>query len=203
MRPTLQYIIEKFDYYNKLCFSGQLQRPPIRLNTRYSTMGITKGKQRIDSNGLPYWSDLSIEISVRRDLPEYEYIDTLVHEMIHYYIFSNNLVDDSPHGTLFRRKMDEITQKYGKKYYIQKKMPAACQFWAAIPPKNTSPASKTPNLPFLGENLTKFDNILGVDFSHIGVIIRVSLGDTGRIKKGGLDHENQQVQRHQEGYRAP
>ena len=113
MRPTLQYIIEMFDYYNKLCFGGQLQRPPIRLNTRYSTMGITKGKQRIDSNGLPYWSDLSIEISVRRDLPEYEYIDTLVHEMIHYYIFSNNLVDDSPHGTLFRRKMDEITQKYG------------------------------------------------------------------------------------------
>ena len=113
MKPTLQYIIEKFDYYNKLCFDGLLQRPPIRLNTRYSTMGITKGKQGIDANGLPCWSNLSIEISIRRDLPEYEYTDTLLHEMIHYYILSNNLVDDSPHGTLFHRKMDEIIQKYG------------------------------------------------------------------------------------------
>lgn len=113
MRPTLQYIIEKFDYFNKLCFDGQLQRPPIRLNTRYATMGMTRGEQRIDTNGHSYWTNLCIEISVRRDLPEYEYVDTLVHEMIHYYILSNNLVDDSPHGILFHKKMDEIIKKNG------------------------------------------------------------------------------------------
>lgn len=113
MRPTLQYILDKFDYYNHLCFDGQLQRPPIRLNTRYGSMGLTRGKRQIGPDGSTFWTDLSIEISVRRDLPEIEYIDTLVHEMIHYYIFSNNLQDDSPHGTLFRQKMEEITRRHG------------------------------------------------------------------------------------------
>lgn len=113
MRPTLDYIIEKFDYYNQLCFDGKLQRPPIMLNTRYSAMGQTGGQGQIDEKGKIHWTDLRIEISVRRDLPEYEYIDTLIHEMIHYYIMSNDLEDDSPHGTLFRQKMSEITNKYG------------------------------------------------------------------------------------------
>ena len=113
MRPTLQYILDKFDYYNHLCFDGQLKRPPIRLNTRYGSMGLTQGRWNVASDGTTSWTDLSIEISVRRDLPEMEYIDTLVHEMIHYYILSNNLQDDSPHGKLFHRKMEEITRRHG------------------------------------------------------------------------------------------
>ena len=113
MRPTLDFIIERFDYYNQLCFDGKLQRPPIRINTRYAEMGVTKSEVVLDENGKSYSIRHSIEISVRRDLPEYEYIDTLVHEMIHYYILSNHLKDDSPHGTLFRKKMEEITNKYG------------------------------------------------------------------------------------------
>ncbi len=113
MRPTLQYILDKFDYYNRLCFAGQLKRPPIRLNTRYASMGLTKGRRINAPDGKSYWTDLSIEISIRRDLPEIEYIDTLVHEMIHYYILSNNLHDDSPHGSLFHQKMEEITRKHG------------------------------------------------------------------------------------------
>ena len=113
MRPTLKYITEKFDYYNKLCFDGKLQRPPIKLNTRKAKMGITRFV--IESDGVDNYSfvDIIIEISVRQDLPEEEYIDTLIHEMIHYYILSNKLVDDSPHGSLFRAKMDEIISKYG------------------------------------------------------------------------------------------
>ncbi len=113
MIPTLEYIIDKFDYYNQLCFDGTLKRPPIRLNTRYATMGATRGEMRLEPGGKAYWTNITIEISVRRDLPEYEYTDTLVHEMIHFYIMSNNLEDNSPHGTLFHQKMEEITQKYG------------------------------------------------------------------------------------------
>ena len=44
MRPTLDYIVERFDYFNQLCFGGELQRPPIKLNTRYATMGYTSGE---------------------------------------------------------------------------------------------------------------------------------------------------------------
>lgn len=113
MRPTLQYFIEKFEFYNQLCFGGKLTIPPIRLNTRKAIMGVTKGQCHIDERGNGHWENISIEISVRMDLPEYEYIDTLVHEMIHYYIMSNNMTDDSPHGSLFRAKMEEITRKHG------------------------------------------------------------------------------------------
>ncbi|MBO4550403.1 MAG: SprT-like domain-containing protein, partial [Bacteroidaceae bacterium] len=110
---TLDYITERFDFFNRLCFDGKLQRPPITLNTRYSQMGATKCKVVLDKDGKPYNTDFSMEISIRRDLPEEEFTDTLLHEMIHYYIIYNNLQDDSVHGTLFRQKMDEITTKYG------------------------------------------------------------------------------------------
>lgn len=113
MRPTLQQVKEKFDFYNKLCFDGKLPTPPIKLNMRYEEMGVTKAHAVYHEDGSITYENLSIEISVRRDLPEIEYIDTLVHEMIHYYIFVNNLQDTSTHGKIFRAKMKEITDKYG------------------------------------------------------------------------------------------
>lgn len=113
MRPTLDYITERFDYFNRLCFGGQLRRPPIKLNTRHASMGLTRGRLTTDEDGKSHWEDLRIEISVRHDLPEYEYTDTLVHEMIHYHIMSADLEDDSPHGTLFRQKMEEISRQHG------------------------------------------------------------------------------------------
>lgn len=113
MRPTLEYIKEKFDYYNKLCFGGTLPVPPIGLNMRYGEMGITRFRTVVEQDGRYSNTDFSIEISIRRDLPEEEYIDTLVHEMIHYYIAYNNIEDDSPHGTVFQQKVHEITNAYG------------------------------------------------------------------------------------------
>ena len=115
MRPSLEYIKEKFEYYNNLCFEGKLPMPPIRLNMRYGQMGVTKWKTIEESDGTTNNYDISIEISIRRSLPEEEYIDTIVHEMIHYYIAYNNIKDDSPHGTMFMRKMQEITNTYGVK----------------------------------------------------------------------------------------
>lgn len=118
MRPTLDYIKNKFDYYNQLCFDGTLPVPQIRLNMRYGQMGVTKSKFTITPDGTIHNEDISIEISIRRDLPEEEYIDTLVHEMIHYYIAYNDVVDDSPHGSVFCQKMQYITDTFGIKITI-------------------------------------------------------------------------------------
>lgn len=118
MRPTLDYIKEKFDYYNKLCFDGKLPMPPIKLNLRYGQMGVTRSRLVQTETGKWHNTDLSIEISIRQDLPEEEYIDTLVHEMIHYYLAYNDVFDDSPHGTAFRQKMQQITKEYGVKVTI-------------------------------------------------------------------------------------
>lgn len=113
MRPSLDYIKEKFEFYNKLCFDGKLPMPPIKLNMRYGQMGITKFQIIQTSDGNIRLENISIEISIRQDLPEEEYIDTIVHEMIHYYIAYNNIIDDSPHGTVFMEKMNHIMNTYG------------------------------------------------------------------------------------------
>lgn len=118
MRPTLDYIKEKFDFYNKLCFDGTLPMPPISLNLRYGQMGVTSFRLEKNRDGKWHHTDLSIEISIRLDLPEEEYIDTLVHEMIHYYLAYNDIFDDSPHGTEFCRKMQSITEKHDIKITI-------------------------------------------------------------------------------------
>ena len=118
MRPTLQYVVEKFNYYNKLCFNNELPTIPIKLNLRYAQMGVTKFNTVRNSDNTISNTNFSMEISVRMDLPEEEYIDTIVHEMIHYYIGYNNIIDNSPHGHVFKSIMNEITRKYGLKISI-------------------------------------------------------------------------------------
>lgn len=109
MRPNAKYLYDKFDYFNNLCFSGKLKRPEIRLNTRLDSVGLT----RMISDPLTGEREIWIEISVRKDLPEEEYIDTLLHEMIHYYIISFDITDDAPHGTRFQSEMNRIINDYG------------------------------------------------------------------------------------------
>lgn len=108
MRPNLEYLYSQFHYYNSLCFNGRLSTPEIRLNTRRASLGVTKCVTDCKTGREKLW----IEISVRFDLPEEEYIDTLVHEMIHYYILSNHIVDDGPHGSVFQAEMKKINQEY-------------------------------------------------------------------------------------------
>lgn len=117
MIPTLQYICDTFDKYNQLCFGGQLTRPPIILNTRYGSLGQTRRTLSKDAQGNVI-KNITIEISVRRDLPEYEYIDTIVHEMIHYYILVNDIADDSPHGHVFQSIEKRINEQCGMRLAI-------------------------------------------------------------------------------------
>lgn len=119
MRPTLRYIEEKFSYFNQLCFEGALPMPPIKLTMRRLEMGLTRCKKTKAADGRWHYYDFSIEISVRDDLPEEEYIDTLVHEMIHYYLAYNDITDDAPHGTAFREKMQWITNTFGIRVTIE------------------------------------------------------------------------------------
>ncbi len=112
MRATLDYVREKFDYYNQLCFEGKLPRPEFAINSRYQSLGLTCTEWKQEADGTKK-ECFRIEISNRMDLPEVEYIDTIVHEMIHYYIEYNHIKDDSPHGLVFHAKMKELTEQYG------------------------------------------------------------------------------------------
>lgn len=114
MRPTLQYIREKFGYYNQLCFDGKLPELTFRFIDRKGCMGRTV----CEINPLSGKRYFEIQISVRFDLPEEEYIDTLIHEMIHYYIMFYDLKDNGVHGDLFKSIMTRITTTYGVRITI-------------------------------------------------------------------------------------
>lgn len=113
MRPTQEYLNERFAYYNRLCFGGLLPVVPLQLNTRFSQMGVTRWHTVRQPDGSSVATDVSIEISVRHDRTAEDYDNTLVHEMIHLYILANRLDDDSPHGRLFRAKQAELNSRYG------------------------------------------------------------------------------------------
>jgi len=59
-------------------------------------------------DGTWHYFGFVFRISTVIDLPEREVEDTILHEMIHYYILSNQMQDTSAHGEIFMRMMKDI-----------------------------------------------------------------------------------------------
>ena len=112
MRPTVEYLQKQFTFLNNQCFEGKLKPVNIVLSNASTFLGrlcfVRKrvwGKVRL--------SDFLIRISVRYDMEESVIIDTLLHEMIHYYIASSNIKDTSSHGEVFQKIMNALNARFG------------------------------------------------------------------------------------------
>lgn len=115
MTPTVEYLEERFDTFNEMCFEGALPRIPIKLSGGRSFIGRLQYKPVRDWRGRTVRrEDFVIRISTRFDLPEAEVEDTLIHEMIHYWIAWKGIQDTSTHGREFRRLMKEINERHGR-----------------------------------------------------------------------------------------
>ena len=122
MIPTVEYLEERFDTFNELCFEGALPRVPIKLSGARSFVGRLTWRPVRDWRGrIVRREDFVIRISRRFDLPEAEVEDTLIHEMIHYWIGWKGIADTSTHGRQFRAKMKEINSLYGRHLTISHK----------------------------------------------------------------------------------
>ena len=109
MKPTVSYIQSRFDEFNARFFAGALPPVPIKLSHAKSFLGkLTFVKHRKWLFGDWTYSNFVLRINARIDLPEELIEDTILHEMIHYYIAVNQLRDTSTHGKLFRREMTRI-----------------------------------------------------------------------------------------------
>ena len=95
MKPTVDFIREHFELYNRMMFGGTLTVPPIHLTNARTYMGMLTYKRRVGLFGGKRFSDFALRISRRFDYSEAELQDTLIHEMIHYYIAVNQLKDGS------------------------------------------------------------------------------------------------------------
>lgn len=122
MTPTLDYIRQKFNEFNRLCFKGELPDVPIRLSNARTFLGQLAYKKRRTWTGKIEYYDYVLKISTRVDMPEREVEDTILHEMIHYYIKVNNIKDSSTHGRVFRQIMNSINSRFGRNITVSYKL---------------------------------------------------------------------------------
>ena len=109
MVPTIPYIQSRFDEFNARFFAGALPPVPIKLSNARTFLGkLTFTIRRKWLFGEWTYSNFVLRINTRFDLPEQLIEDTILHEMIHYYIAVNQLRDTSTHGRLFRQEMKRI-----------------------------------------------------------------------------------------------
>ena len=109
MIPSIYYIQSCFDEYNALFFDNSLPPIPIKLSSARTFLGkVTFTRRRSWLFGPLRNENFVLRINTRLDLPEELIQDTVIHEMIHYYIAFNQWKDTSIHGQLFRREMARI-----------------------------------------------------------------------------------------------
>ena len=124
MISTIPYIQSRFDEYNTRFFAGTL--PPIRIklsNARTFLGKVTFTRRRSWLFGPLRNENFVLRINTRFDLPEDLICDTILHEMIHYYIAYNQLRDTSTHGKLFRSEMKRINAEGNRHITISYRFP--------------------------------------------------------------------------------
>lgn len=114
MIPTIEYIERKFNEFNALMFGGTLKPLPVRLSNARTFLGAVRCRKKRRIDGSWHYSDFLFVISTKADLPEKTVEDTIIHEMIHYWIFSQQMQDNAPHGDIFRKKMNEINRLFNR-----------------------------------------------------------------------------------------
>lgn len=124
MTATIPYIQDKFNEYNTAYFEGKL--PPVRiaLSNARTWLGMCTSRTRRSWTGILEHYDFKLKISTRIDLPEQEIQDTIIHEMIHYYIQYFGIRDTSAHGKVFRSMMDRINRESGRNIRISHRLTA-------------------------------------------------------------------------------
>ena len=114
MKPTIEFLKSKFDRFNLQIFGGHLPEVPVSLCAVTSFVGQYKSKIRILPDGRREPYDHQLRFSTAFDLSERELEDTVIHEMIHYFISYNGLTDRSIHGPLFKALMNSINENHGR-----------------------------------------------------------------------------------------
>lgn len=118
MKPTTDFIEGKFQDFNAQMFGGKLTMPPIQLSKARTFVGQCAAKKHRTLLHGTRLTDFRLKFSICFDLPESEWEDTIIHEMIHYYIGVNGIKDTSAHGQIFRQMMESINQRFGRKLTI-------------------------------------------------------------------------------------
>lgn len=112
MALTIDILQAWFRQFNADYFGDELPVPRIALSkarTRLGTMSCRRVRKLLSWT----YTDFTIRISTYYECSEREYQETLLHEMIHYYIAYKNISDTSSHGKVFRQIMQQLNNEHG------------------------------------------------------------------------------------------
>ena len=112
MTLTTDILHTWFRQFNADYFGDELPVPRIALSkarTRLGTMSCRRVRKLLRWT----YTDFTIRISTYYECSEREFQETLLHEMIHYYIAYKNISDTSSHGKVFRQIMQQLNNEHG------------------------------------------------------------------------------------------
>ena len=122
MTANEEFVRDTFVRFNAELFKSELPMPRIRLSRASSFLGKLQYKvQRRGFGRKPTYSDYALIFSTLYDLPQSEWEDVVIHEMIHYMLMLRGIEDSSAHGTHFKSTMNEINSRYGRHITISHK----------------------------------------------------------------------------------
>ena len=106
MSITIPQIKEQFNIWNKKIFNNELPVPNFELMQTKSLLGQYRRRKVMGE------TVHIIRISIYYDRPMDSYINTIVHEMLHYYIRYKGIKDTSSHGREWKRMAAQISDKF-------------------------------------------------------------------------------------------
>jgi len=112
--PTVEYVQQRFREFNVMMFDGRLPEPLISISNAKTYFGVCAFRKHRKWHGKLEYSDFKLRISRRFDMSQDEIDDTIIHEMIHYYIGLFSPAHMPGHSPLFRRMMADINTRYGR-----------------------------------------------------------------------------------------
>lgn len=127
MKATIPFIEDCFRRFNERYFENSLPEIPIRLSNAKGFLGKLTYSRRRTFWFTENYCDFVLRINTRIDLSQEELEDTIIHEMIHYYIAYHRLGDTSSHGPRFRAIMTTINQRDGRHISVTHKLTEAQQ----------------------------------------------------------------------------
>ena len=124
MKATVEYIKERFGHFNRLLFGGRLPELPVALGDAAGYAGKCEFRKRRLPDGRTVSDSFVMRINTRIDMSAEEIDDTIIHEMIHYFIELHGLPDTSVHGDIFKAIMNGINAAHGRKVSVRKQLTA-------------------------------------------------------------------------------
>lgn len=120
MIPDLIFVKNTFIQFNSQIFNSSLPAPRFTLTKARTFRG--KLCYRVKKSFLrTVNSDFELRISTSFNLPQKEWEDVVIHEMIHLHIASKGIKDTSSHGREFRKMMQFVNATHGRKIRISTK----------------------------------------------------------------------------------